>query len=119
MTFIEHIIFLRNENKIPKIWNVQVIKPFLENYFSSNTINVYPANCSITSDGKIKGDYVKKGQKPKFYRLGKGSYVLIDEYESPHYKIINKGMKEWGQPLTRDKCGNKAKNGDVHKFIKF
>jgi hypothetical protein len=104
MTFIEHIISLRNENKIPKIWNVQDIKPFLENYFSSNTINVYPANCSITSDGKIKGDYVKKGQKPKFYRLGKGLYVLIDEYESPHDKIIN--SEDIKKPPPRFKVEN-------------
>lgn len=78
-TFYESIVELRKNKKIPKQWRVHDIRPFFQNKFSLNTINVYPNNCSVSLDGKTKGDYVKKGQSPKFYRLGKGTFELIDE----------------------------------------
>ncbi len=98
-TFYEHIIELRKNKKIPKQWRVRDIKPFLLAEFGVNTINVYPCNCSIGRDGKIKGDYVKKGQSPKFYRLGNGLFELIDEpsvsshRQSIHYMDLIKAHK--------------------------
>jgi mRNA-degrading endonuclease RelE of RelBE toxin-antitoxin system len=101
MTFYEHIISLRKERRIPTIWRSEDIRPFLKNYFRSNTINVYPANCSITPDGKEAGDYVKKGQAPKFYRMGKGLYVVIEEYDQNENKAClvkeNKRNNQHGQ----------------------
>lgn len=78
-TFYEYIVKLRKNKKIPKRWRIRDIKPFLQGKFSSNTINVYPSNCSISLDGKTKGNYVKRGQSPKFYRVGEGAFELIKE----------------------------------------
>ena len=64
-SFYDFIIELRQSDKIPKQWKIADIRPFLKDHFSQNTITVYPPNCSISIDGKIKGDYVKRGQKPK------------------------------------------------------
>lgn len=82
-SFYEYIVELRRTNKIPKQWRVADIKPFLKDHFSKNTIIVYPSNCSISVDGKIKGDYVKKGQKPKFYRVRRGSFEIINDSHPP------------------------------------
>ena len=91
MTFYQHIIALRGENKIPKIWSMPDIRPFLKNNFSPNAINVLPANSSMTPDGKVKGDFVKKGQEPKFYRMGRGQYIVVNEYDGHiENKIIAK-----------------------------
>lgn len=81
-SFYDYIVELRRANKIPKQWRVTDIRPFLKDHFSKNTITVYPSNCSISVDGKIKGDYVKRGQKPKFYRVRKGCFTLVFEFDS-------------------------------------
>lgn len=80
--FYDCIVSLRNSEKIPQQWTINAIRPFLQNKFGANTITVYPYNCSISLDGKVKGDYVKKGQKPKFYRINKGEFELISEHGS-------------------------------------
>ncbi len=49
--------------------------------FSENAIRAIPYNHSISKDGKTKGDYVAKGRAPQFYRLGKGTFTLIDDTE--------------------------------------
>jgi len=83
MNFYEHIVALRKSGKIPFRWTIADIEPFLRGNFLPNTINVYPQNCSISPDGSEKGDYVKRGQKPKFYRLGRATFELIQEVIVP------------------------------------
>ena len=48
-----------------------------EKEYKKNAINTIPSNHSISKDGNQKGDYVKKGRPPVFYRLGGGEYELI------------------------------------------
>jgi len=78
----ESIKELRSQEKIPKIWSASDLRPFLISSFSTRTLSVYPNNCSISPDGLIKGDAAKRGVKPKYYRLGREKFVLIEEYNA-------------------------------------
>ena len=78
----EYIRDFRAQEKIPLIWSVADLRPLLEGIFSYNTIGVLPSNSSASPDGRIKGDAVKRGMKPKYYRVGRGRFVLIEEYDS-------------------------------------
>jgi len=90
MTFLKKIIQLRRDGKIPKKWKINDIKPFLESEFKESTINIYPYNSSISVDGKITGDFVKRGQKPKFFRFPGGYFQIIDEVlEKTEHKLNN------------------------------
>lgn len=46
--------------------------------YTENSLRVIPANHSVTRDGSVQGDYVKRGRPAAFYRLGNGYYELID-----------------------------------------
>jgi len=76
----ERIRELRSQEKIPKIWSASGLRPFLVGSFSLRTLSVFPNNYSISPDGLIKGDAIKRGMKPKYYRLGLGKFVLLEEY---------------------------------------
>jgi hypothetical protein len=56
-----------------------------EKEYKKNAINTIPSNHSISKDGTKKGDYVKKGRQPAFYRLGKGEYELITDQS---YEVV-------------------------------
>lgn len=47
------------------------------NSYAVSGINTIPWNHSISKDGLVKGDYVKKGRAPKFYRLENKEFELI------------------------------------------
>jgi hypothetical protein len=83
MKFWQAICDLRKRNIIPKQWFRGDIRPHLRDRFAKNTINTVPSNASISRDGSIKGDYVKKGGLAKAYRVGRGLYELINDPESP------------------------------------
>lgn len=85
MFFDDYIRMFRAKGKIPRIWHVADLRRLLKGNFSDNTIGVYPNNFSCTPDGLRKGDAVKRGMKPKYYRLGNGAFVLVDEYASDNF----------------------------------
>lgn len=83
--FWDSVYQLRKENKIPRIWKRAHIRPYMERpngRFAPNSITTIPSNRSMTRDGKKQGDYVKKGQDPKAWRVGPGEFELIDDPES-------------------------------------
>ena len=82
MTFWEAIYNLRQRGLIPRQWCRSDIRPHLRRSFAPNTITTVPSNESISRDGKVKGDYVKRGRQAKAFRLGDGLYELIDDPES-------------------------------------
>jgi hypothetical protein len=45
--------------------------------YARNAINSIPGNLSISPDGTDPGDYVKRGQTPRFYKIGRGLFELI------------------------------------------
>ena len=83
--FWQAICDLRKRNLIPKQWSRGDIRPHLHDRFKQNTINTVPSNASISRDGSIKGDYVKKRGlvAAKAYRAGCGLFELIDDPEGP------------------------------------
>ena len=82
LSFDDYVRKFRTDGKLPRIWKTSDIRPLLKGIFSDNTIGVYPNNFSCTPDGLNKGDAIKRGLKPKYYRLGKSTFILIEEYES-------------------------------------
>jgi hypothetical protein len=79
MTFWEAIAELRRTEKIPKQWTVSSIRPHLAKRFSEGTILSVPMNQSITVNGQVMGSLVKKGRKPKAFRVALGLFELIDD----------------------------------------
>jgi hypothetical protein len=75
-TFWQTIYDLRKRNLIPKQWSKEDIRPHLRDRFKKNTINTVPANESVSRDGSIKGDYVKRGRAAKAYRVDRGLFEL-------------------------------------------
>lgn len=72
----------RAQAKIPVVWSAADIRPLLKGIFSENTIGVFPNNYSVSPDGRIRGDAVKRGMKPKFFRVGRGLFVLVEEFDA-------------------------------------
>ena len=87
MTFWKEVYRLRKEGLIPRVWKRRHLMKHLkvpEGEFRENTIGVYPANSSISLEHHEIGDYVKRGQEPKAWRIGpprSGDYQLIVDPE--------------------------------------
>lgn len=78
-TFWENVRELRKRDLLPRRWRVSDLRSHLEDIYSPNTIETVPANSSISADGSVQGDYVKKGRRPEAVRLGNGLYELMDD----------------------------------------
>jgi hypothetical protein len=79
-TFWVRISDLRKANAIPRRWTRKDIRPYLLLAgFKENTINSVPANQSVSTDRTIQGDYVKRGQPAKAFRIDRGVFELIDD----------------------------------------
>ncbi|MBI3662360.1 MAG: bifunctional DNA-formamidopyrimidine glycosylase/DNA-(apurinic or apyrimidinic site) lyase [Acidobacteria bacterium] len=79
MTFWQAIRDLRRRGKIARQWRASDLMPHLSETFSPRTIRTVPANQSVSRDGKVKGDYVKRGREAQAFRVGDGLYELIDD----------------------------------------
>ena len=80
MTFWESIRDLRRHGVIPRQWRVEDIRRHLQDRFAKNTISTVPWNQSMTRNGKILGDYVKRRGRPaEAYRVREGVLELIDD----------------------------------------
>ncbi len=86
MSFWESVHKLRENRLIPYIWTRADLRPHLQSphgAFTHNSITTIPSNQSMTKDGSEKGNYVKKGQPAKAWRVGRGKFQLVDD---PHGK---------------------------------
>ena len=96
MTFWGSVYKLREQELIPLVWKRSHIRPYLERpngRFASNAINTIPSNQSMTMDGQELGNYIKKGQTPKAWRVGSyrsGEFQLICD---PNDDIANQEAK--------------------------
>ncbi len=87
MTFWQEVYRLRKERLIPRVWKRRHLMKHLkvpDGDFRENTVGVYPANSSISLKHYEIGDYVKRGQEPKAWRIGpprSGEYQLIVDPE--------------------------------------
>ena len=84
MDFWGHVYDLRRDSLIAREWRPADLRPHLEapqGPFSQNTITSVPYNRSLEMDGSNLGNYVKNGQSPKAWRVGKGVFRLIVDPE--------------------------------------
>ena len=84
--FDEYIRELRAQGKIPIVWSIADIRELLRGIFPDRTIGVFPNNYSASVDGRLKGDAVKRGMSPKYYRVGRGLFILVDEYNAEEFR---------------------------------
>jgi len=80
-TFWESITALRRQGKIPKAWNTTDLHTHLHGLFAYNSINTVPFNQSVTKDGAVQGDYIKRGREAMAYRLPDSRFELIQDPE--------------------------------------
>ena len=82
-TFWDCVYELRKKDLIPRVWKRADLRPYLDEaqggLFATNTVTAVPSNQSMTKDGREKGDYIKKGQAAKAWRVGGGKFELIDD----------------------------------------
>lgn len=84
MGFWEDISGLRKTGKIPRTWKRADIRPHLQHSYAPRHIVSRPSNDSLSRNGQAIGDSVKKGSKPKAWRVGVGAFELIeDPQDSP------------------------------------
>ena len=77
MNFWDEIYMLREQGMVPKVWTRACLRPHLQGKYMPNSISTIPSNGSMTRDGKELGDYVKRGQDAKAWRVGTGEFQLV------------------------------------------
>ena len=90
-TFWDCVYELREKDLIPRTWKRADLRPYLDvaqgGVFATNTVTTVPSNHSMTRDGKEKGDYVKKGQNARAWRLGSGVFELVNDPDAVNAEI--------------------------------
>ena len=79
--FWEQVLDLRQRGEIRQVWKAGDLVKHLGESFTLNYIRSAPGNLCIDTEGGTIGDYVKKGQTPKVWRVGRGDYKLIEDPE--------------------------------------
>ena len=81
MTFWSSVLELRKQQKIPRVWSLADLRPYLRNQFSEGTIINTPSGQSISVDGTLMGSLIRRGRKPMAIRLRPGVFTLVDDPE--------------------------------------
>ena len=79
-TFWEYVYDLRARELIPRVWKSGQLSEYLERpngSYSPRTVRVEPYNYSISMEGDKIGDFVRKGESPKAWRVGRGQFQLV------------------------------------------
>ena len=77
MSFWDEIYELRKQGSIPKVWTRRDLLPYMQGQYAENTIGTVPSNQSIARDGTQPGNYIKRGQEPKAWRVSRGEFQLV------------------------------------------
>ncbi|MCY4579394.1 MAG: hypothetical protein OXD31_10120 [Chloroflexi bacterium] len=78
--FWQEIYHLREVGMIDRIWRAAQLNEYLERprgEYAASTIAVRPHNSCVSSEGDGIGDFVRKGQPPKVWRVGRGLFQLV------------------------------------------
>ena len=84
MSFWDDVYELRERGLIPRVWKRSDLTPHLlkpKGAYAKGSINTIPSNASISQVHIEIGDYIKKNQLPKAWRLGDGKYQLVEDPE--------------------------------------
>ena len=76
-TFWEHVYDLRKQGLIDRVWKTTYLSEHLEGSYAASTITVDPYNYSISREGDGIGYFVKRGEVPRAWRVGRGQFQLI------------------------------------------
>ena len=79
-TFWECVYDARREGLIPRVWRTGELIVLLTapvGRFSPSTVSVDPYNYSVSREGNAIGYFVKRGEAPKAWRVGRGEFQLI------------------------------------------
>ena len=77
MSFWDDVYTLRKQGLIPRVWTRDSLRPHLQGKFLPNSITTIPSNGSMTRDGKRIGNYIKRGQDARAWRVGPGEFRLV------------------------------------------
>ena len=77
MGFWNDVCRLRAENAIPRVWKREHLMERLS--YAPSTIRTVPSNWSIAREGTGIGDSVMRGREPKAWRVGVGTFELIED----------------------------------------
>ena len=81
-TFWECVYDARLQGQLPRVWKTDNLIGLLtapRGRFSPNTASIDPYNYSISREGDAIGYFVKRGQEPKAWRMGRGRFQLIED----------------------------------------
>ncbi len=74
------VLDLRQNGIIPRQWRCSDIWSHLQRAgYADAAIASIPFNASMSRDGVVKGDYVKRGRPAEAYRVGRGLFELVSD----------------------------------------
>ena len=80
--FWQQVYRLREMDMIGRVWKTAQLNEYLERprgEYAATTIAVRPHNSCVSLEGSGIGDFVRKGQSPKVWRVGRGLFQLIED----------------------------------------
>ena len=116
MSIWDDIRVLRRNNRIPRQWKFADLRQHLTN--PDTSLRSIPANLSVTQDGAIRGNSVKKGSVPKAWRIGppgSGLYQLIGDPGDD--AATQQAELELAPSLAGTDRGQRRSVGNTQKYI--
>ena len=92
MTFWSSVLELRRQQKIPRVWSLADLRPYLCQQFSEGTILSTPSGQSVSLDGRLMGSLIRRGRKPMAIRIKPGVFTLVNDPEieaGAPYETVN------------------------------
>ena len=114
MSFWEDIYELRRTGELPKVWKWQDVDECLSEIYPDEDLAIYSNKASLTREGAVKaGDYMQNGAEPWAWRLGIGSFTLIEDPED------DDATKAEERSLARARCERIDQISDPGDFSKL
>ena len=109
-TFWDCVYDVRLQGLIPRTWKTGDLIGLLTaplGRFSPNTVSIDPYNYSISREGDRIGYFVRRGQEPKAWRVGRGRFQLIvdpdddTERQASQRELANRRAEELAADLLK------------------
>ena len=113
--FWQEVYHLREVGMISRIWRATQLNEYLERprgEYAASTIAVRPHNSCVSSEGDGIGDFVRKGQPPKVWRVGRGLFQLVvdpDDDEGTQHTQMRLAL-ERAEDLREKKLTTRSKS---------
>ena len=117
--FWQQVYRLREMDMIGRVWKTAQLNAYLERprgEYAASTIAVRPHNSCVSLDGNGIGDFVRKGQSPKVWRVGRGLFQLIEDPDDD----LETQQSQMQQAMTRaEELREKKRTATMHSPIAF